>query len=262
MTKAERNAWEKEKGFKSFGTICDEFYETIEFEKCKNIDEIKCKDTKGYYLNIYLSKGVYYVEPVDININERLLANNKKMFMISNRVYKIIESKLVSTSIDSISELQNIDNIDEYKSSKLYRYLHLNRISNISNSVTYEDNTKETENGSYKSKVYIETENFWASFPTRTEIETEFTITNYKKGLFGYYAYTLPTKYDIEISAYDEVSDKWCNVSGKADDHSIKSYNRSSKTFISDGWSNRFNPRFYMVKVYVLTTAGEITINK
>jgi len=40
MTKEERLAWEKEQGFKSFGTMCDEFYETIDPSSFKSLEEV------------------------------------------------------------------------------------------------------------------------------------------------------------------------------------------------------------------------------
>ncbi|GAB1414966.1 hypothetical protein MASR2M117_03720 [Paludibacter sp.] len=39
MTKSERLEWEKQQGFKSFGTICNEFYETIDPASFKSNEE-------------------------------------------------------------------------------------------------------------------------------------------------------------------------------------------------------------------------------
>ena len=40
MKADERVAWEKSQGFKSFGTICDEFYATIEPQNFKTIEQV------------------------------------------------------------------------------------------------------------------------------------------------------------------------------------------------------------------------------
>ncbi len=54
MTKTERKAWENERGFKSFGTICEEFYNSINFDDFSTIAQIKELDPQNLYLNILL----------------------------------------------------------------------------------------------------------------------------------------------------------------------------------------------------------------
>ena len=41
MTHEERLAWQEKKGFKSFGVIADELYQSIDMDKFKSVDEIK-----------------------------------------------------------------------------------------------------------------------------------------------------------------------------------------------------------------------------
>ena len=117
---------------------------------------------------------------------------------------------------------------------------------------------KLTNIGKLKTKVRIETENFWAAFPDRTLIETEFTIINYKWGPFGFYECSNVTDYKITLFAYDEVSGKACNLWGSAENLIIKNYNNSEKVYVCEGWTNRFNPLFVYYNVHVLTSAGEI----
>ena len=100
MTKEERLAWEKEQGFKSFGTICDEFYETIDPESFKSSEEVKAFVAKhSDKIEFYTSSDgeIYCVTKDFLNI-ERFLLNKKQ-------AYKIGQDIITSTN-DQLTENQ------------------------------------------------------------------------------------------------------------------------------------------------------------
>jgi hypothetical protein len=258
MSKEERLAWEKEQGFKSFGTISDEFYETIDFENCKTIDDVKKHDPENKFLDIFIESGVYHVGIKEQNTTERFIANSDKIFIVGDRAVKLLDSKYAYTNISDIQSLKKINTFSEFESAFYNSKQNENSFPNAKKVINIEEYTKSKETSNYKTKVTIQTENFWAFFPDRTEIETEFTITNYKKGIFGFYEQKLATYYHVELYAYDEVSGKACNVFGDATNHDINSYNKSQKVFVCDGWTNKYDPRFDYINVDVRTVAGNV----
>ena len=158
--------------------------------------------------------------------------------------------------------MKKINTFSEFESAFYNSKQNVNSFTNQKKVINVENYSWSVEpsTGNYKTKVTIQTENFWAFFPDRTEIETEFTITNYKKGFFGFYEYTLGTEYEITLYAYDEVSGKACNAWGSSENQKIKSYNNSEKVYVCDGWTNKYNPLFDYYYVSVFTRAGEIKV--
>jgi hypothetical protein len=115
MSEEQRKEWEKSKGFKSFGTQCDEFYETIDFESIKSIDQLKALDVNNI-LNIYTYEGETIIEPKEYNSEEKFLMNTNKMFIVSNMVFKIVDSKRAATNISQIHVLQEISTYNDFLS--------------------------------------------------------------------------------------------------------------------------------------------------
>lgn len=261
MTKEERIAWEEKQGFKSYGTISDEFYESIEFESIKSIFQLKSMDIDSL-LNIYTCEGETIIEPKEIDANERFLMNKNKMYIVSTMVFKIVDSKQVSTHITQIDALNEINSYNDFLShpeliaqSKKNTSLKAKNIEDIDNEVT-------SWNGVYMTKVNLQTENYWASFPTRTLIEVEFTIKNYKKAWIGYKLDTQNTNYEIALEAYDEsgrLSGQYWYCYGAGTLHQFSSYNKSEKYFIIDGWTNDYiTPKFSSVDGFIESLAGWI----
>lgn len=260
MSKEERLAWEKEQGFKSFGTICDEFYETIDFENCKTIDDVKKHDPENKFLKIYFSGGEFYVEPAEMSIKEKFLANAEKMFIISDKAYKIIDSKTVFTNISNIESLKKAKRLKEFESINSYSIDLSQKISAAATAEqSYFEVTRADHN--YKTKLRIQTENFWDVFPDHTDREVEFEITNYKNGWFGFYVYKLETYINIELASLDYKSMKSFVLTSYEPSYTVGNYTRDERTYICDGWTNAYDPFFEMRKIDVSTTAGTIYIN-
>lgn len=110
MSKTERLAWEKSKGFKSFGTICDEFYSTIKSQDFKTIEEINAFVEKNSdKIQIYRNEaGEKYCEVQEFDNSARYLMNKDRMYIVGNMVLRKFDEGLVSTDIASISALRKV----------------------------------------------------------------------------------------------------------------------------------------------------------
>ena len=102
MTKTERLAWEKQQGFKSFGTMCDEFYETINPANFKSTEDIKAFVAKNSdKIEFYTSSdGETYCVTKDFLSAERYLINKNQTCKINNKV--------IVYSSNDISENQSL----------------------------------------------------------------------------------------------------------------------------------------------------------
>jgi hypothetical protein len=115
----ERVAWEKSQGFKSFGTICDEFYKTIEPQNFKNIQEIndfiaKNNDKVQIYSN---EAGDKYCEVQEFDNSARYLMNKDRMYIIGSKAIKKFNECSVSTDIVNIEALKKAKNYSDFKSN-------------------------------------------------------------------------------------------------------------------------------------------------
>lgn len=246
MSDDERINWGKEMNFKSFGTISKTFFEGINFDSIKSIEELKALDKDDKYLNIFKEGGEWVFEPKELNSLERFVVNEDMLYIIDSTAYKLIDGGLVSSSIKSIEKLKNLKSIDEASFSSIFS---INRVGKSSlKSVLLEEHTfsNTSWDKEYKIKVWIQTENFWAFFPTRTQREVEFTVTNYKKGILGWYTKKLPTTYNVFLDTYDEFAPEiGLYINESVYNHDIDSYNKYKRTDVDpNGWSNKYNPVF------------------
>ena len=141
MSKAERLVWENEQGFKSFGTICDEFYETIDPESFKSVDEVKAFVLKNSdKIELYIcSDGETYCVTKEFKNEKRTIMNNKKMYIIGATVYKIIENTTYTTSISNIDELLDVNTIEDIERKSLIGEYSDNIKANSKSSIVTED---------------------------------------------------------------------------------------------------------------------------
>jgi hypothetical protein len=141
MTKAERNAWEKEQGFKSFGTICDEFYKTIDPKSFKSTEEVKVFVAKNSdKIELYTSSdGETYCVTKEFRNAERSIMNDKKMYIIGELVFKKIENTTYTTSISNIKQIIDANTIDDIKQMSLISNFSDNIKSKVISSVVTED---------------------------------------------------------------------------------------------------------------------------
>lgn len=114
MNNTERLTWEKSKGFKSFGTICNEVYQSIDPTKFKNLQEVK--DTVAALSNFLEinqnQNGELYVDTKECINPARYLMNEDKMYIIGTKVFKQFDKKLVSENICNVEKLRNMKACD------------------------------------------------------------------------------------------------------------------------------------------------------
>ncbi len=115
----ERSAWEKSQGFKSFGTICDEFYATIEPQNFKTIEQVNDfvfanSDKIQIYKN---AAGDPYCEVQEFDNSARYLMNKDKMYIVGLTVVKQFAEGTVSTDIANIEVLKNSKNYTDLRAN-------------------------------------------------------------------------------------------------------------------------------------------------
>ena len=246
----ERIAWEKTKGFKSFGSICDDFFYSVNFDTIKSLEVLEALDPEKKFLKIFKEAGELIIEPQELNSHERYIVNEDKMFIAESKTFKLLESKLVSTDIKYFEDLKNLKSIEEALLNTKFTV-----ISNVlpkEKSVMIEDHTFEASNADYKIKVWIQTENYWnftSDFDTYRQVE--FTIHNYKYGILGWYSKKLETDYTIDLITFDDnAPDVYLELHSSSTNHDFSSYGKGYETFVESGWTNRFDPIFSSYYIY------------
>lgn len=114
----EKTKWEQQKGFKSWGLSSEKFYETINPESFKDLNEVKEFVKKNSnYIQLIQEEGEYSVEIKYYNNPLRFFMNEDNLLQIGDRAYKILEKGMVSSSIQNLNKLNEIDEIsfDQFK---------------------------------------------------------------------------------------------------------------------------------------------------
>lgn len=256
MSESERSEWEKSNGFKSYGTLSESFYYSINFDEIYTIEQLRSLDPDSIYLKIFKSSDEYHVERYEMNTKERYLMNSDKMFIIGTEVYKYFDSKLVYANISQINTLKQTKNISDIENNTSFSIK--SNFRKIGNALLRQVLTEEVKTASCKTKFEAETENFWTFFPSQTKRETEFTIKNYTRGLFGWKIDKLFTDYEILLVSYDDITLLHYYLSESVKSHKIDSYNRSDLIHICEGWTNNYDPIFIGKNVSISTCAGQI----
>lgn len=142
MTPVERKVWENSKGFKSFGTICDDFYKTIEPQNFKTMDDVnsfvaKNSDKIMIYTN---DKGDKYCEVQEFDNPARYLMNTDRMYIIGNKAFRTFNEGVVSTDIANIETLKMAKSYSELNSNIIsVRTENKQKVSSTTNPVNYSE---------------------------------------------------------------------------------------------------------------------------
>jgi len=170
MPELERLEWERQQGFKSFGTICDEFYETIEPKKFKSIEEIKSfvsanNDKIQFYEN---PNGDTYCVTNEFKNLERYILNKDRMYIIGTEAFKKYNEGLVVSDISNIDKLKSAKNYDELDASigikSIQKSSPIQKASNanVTNADAYNDKVIKGpgwgDDDTYRLHVWISTE--------------------------------------------------------------------------------------------------------
>lgn len=110
MTTYEREKYEKENNYISFGRYCDELYDNINFEQFESQEDIiTFVLANKKYLNLIDEGNGEYT--VDVKYNDkftRYMCGINKIFIIKDSAYKILEDKFISCGINYVDELDAI----------------------------------------------------------------------------------------------------------------------------------------------------------
>ena len=96
LNQKERTAKATKQGFKSFGTITQEFYETIDPDQFQSLEEIKAfvAQHSEYIQLITEENGEYTLEIIAFNNPYRHLANENREIKVGQNIYKVTEESL------------------------------------------------------------------------------------------------------------------------------------------------------------------------
>lgn len=183
MKPEDRIAWENSKGFKSFGTICDEVYNGIDPTKFKSLQEVK--DTVNA-LSDYLemnqnAEGQYYVDLKECSNNARYLLNKDKMYIIGTTAYKSIGEELISDNVCNIEKLKTMNSSNLTDNAAKQRV----KASIPAGRFAYQDlwGASVTVSGQkYVMRVVLETK----PYDSQTRLD-RYTFYNYKWTLWTYW---------------------------------------------------------------------------
>ena len=185
MKPEERIAWEKSKGFKSFGTICDEVYRRIDPTKFKSLQEVKdTVNALSDYLEMGKNKdGKYYVDPKEYSNPAHYLMNVDKMYIIGTTVFKKFDNTLVSDNICNLEKLRMMNT--NITSSNIVKQ----KVSSppFPGSINYADlwgNELTVSGQKYVMRVILETNGPTASDSRRQD---KYSFYNYKWTLWIYW---------------------------------------------------------------------------
>ena len=182
MSKVQRLNWEKEQGFKSFGTICDEFYETINPEQFKSIEEVKSFVAKNAdKIELYTSSdGETYCVTKDFRNTKRYLINRDKEYKIGVTTYK--------EEGDNQAEKYSVTNS-----------LGLQKANAAI--VTSDEIIDENKIGSdtYRMHIWINTYNYYDTSVYVTFLKNELKLSNFARWLAIWWERTYSTEYRITL---------------------------------------------------------------
>ncbi|MEA1878224.1 MAG: hypothetical protein U9N86_15375 [Bacteroidota bacterium] len=212
----ERIAWEDSHGYRSFGSICEELYLSIDPADFKSIQEVKQFVSKhSKYLQLIEDEdGRLTLEVVDYKNPYRYMMNKDKMFQIDNSAYKISGDYILSTDVGNIEKLrtqdaQNLDfsNKDGIKVWKYNNNLENNRLKDATyNYGTSLDPPAKETNGNYRTKVELD-EYMWDNYGTM--IYTHYLVRAYKYVWPVWYWNTRDLTVEVKVAEDYYISPTW-----------------------------------------------------
>lgn len=127
----ELKAFEAQKGYKSFGLKCDEFYESIDFEKFDDVNDLKAYVVENEsYLEFNEDEGGDFLLETKFSNNAfRYMINEDRVVIIEHTAIKVFSSGVVSTSIKKLNELKKIEEKDLlFLDKKTFTYSPLDKV--------------------------------------------------------------------------------------------------------------------------------------
>lgn len=205
MTSEERDIWEQEKGFKSFGIAAEKFYKSIDQEKFSNIDEFKqFVNNHSKYIQLIEENGDYILETQFYNNPCRYFMNEEGMYQIGENLYRIVKSGTFYCKVENYDLLKDVDTDRLRISSENGEvYCFISESTHKSSSLgcgtgSRVETKKEVDGEWYMTRLELNCGNMEDIFGSYAF--THFKVSSYKRGfLWIYYNYESTITYDAQI---------------------------------------------------------------
>ncbi len=225
-TTAELKGYEANKGYKSFGRICDEIYENTNFENFSSFEELEAYvHSNNDYLQIIKEDGELYVETKIYNNAFRYFMNENKIFGIGENVYKAIEGYIISTDVKNIEKVKNINekNYNQYIKDERFIFSPVIR-KNISENYDKDaqcncgkSKTVRRDNGKNRTKLDLDLSlslHFDAFIGSYTNIYGKALVRPYKRtfGVWYWCKRTISCNFKTAVGIYQPEDEGWIRV--------------------------------------------------
>lgn len=215
LNSEELKSYEALKGYKSYGRMCEEIYENIDFSSFTTQDEIlDFVAENGDYLELVTDEyGDVYLETKLRNNEYRYIIDNNRMFTVNDRVYKVFNEGQISTTIENRNVLYKIESFNE-KNNKVTANLQFHPTNTLSSKANIidepslksaasncgtKDDDRATSNRD-RTKIEIELKDKWEG--NTYKVYHKGLIRPYKKTLGVWYWCTRTISYQWKYTAY------------------------------------------------------------
>ncbi len=216
---SERKDWEQSQGFKSIGTLADEFYLSIDFSEFESQDELlKFINENDHYLELIEEPdGEKVLETILSDNWFRYFANEDGLFRVADHYYKVLQKSTVKAKIEYLEKLKkftkqdlhSIDDLQEislaHKTSESINLKDNQHVCGSDNSVD-----EPVTNGRNRTKIKIKIEKDFST-PPFLKIFTTYLVRPYYKTLGIWYHCTRTISCDFKVATgwYDVYNHVW-----------------------------------------------------
>lgn len=247
MTEEQRLLWEKENGFQSLGTICNEFYNTIDPKQFNDLDEIK-----NFVLNnadkiqLVEVSGELYCEPKYNNSTQKYLVNKKLQVCIADKILYLNEEGNLSPDSTSMISSISVKNIISKNNS----------LSKMKNAFVTEYDVVDTCTigaDNYKMVFTLSTRNEYDSYVTY--IVRQVRLKNYARWLAVWWLRTYNSTYTVKVKGTDITYGNWF-LDGPNVTKDVKSVDLLYQRIPGPGGSQNTQPRLIWYNIVATNEKG------
>ncbi|MFO7656538.1 MAG: hypothetical protein R6W78_05685 [Bacteroidales bacterium] len=119
LNSEELKEYEESRGYKSIGRMEDEFYNTIDPESFKSIEELKefVANNSEYIKIVEDEYGEQELLTINANNSDRYFMNKNGMYQVGDLVYKVLNDEVkISSQVENIHKLMQLD-LNNYKTN-------------------------------------------------------------------------------------------------------------------------------------------------
>ncbi len=200
MSQEERVEWEKDHGFKSFHTKCEEVYAMMQSIPFDTQEEVLEKvEEYSDYLQILEEDGELELENVLYNSIYKYIIDENGFFRVENLFYKVFDQAIVGTNMSNLPKLSDLrwEDISSISSNPDFNIIVLAKLS-TKKDAAYDAGRSDTDksdqqkyDGRYR-RVKLEIQLIRTKAMGITRIDYERIITPQQKILGIWWRYTVP----------------------------------------------------------------------